>query len=56
MTETRTATDPRGQSATQTSEVTIEAASGASGIGALFACPTEAEIARAAAEMVSAGG
>ena len=55
MTETETATDPGGQSATQAFEVTVEAAGRASDVDALFACPTEAEIAWASAEMVSAG-
>ena len=56
MTETGLATDPGGQSAAQAFGVTVEAASGASDIDALFACSTDAAIAWASAEMVFAGG
>ena len=47
---TVTATDPGGLGATQTFEVTVEAASGGPDLDALFAPPTAMEIARAEAE------
>ena len=56
MTETGTATGLGGQSAAQAFGVTVEAASGAPDIDALVACPTDAEVAWASAEIVSAGG
>ena len=49
-TVTVTATDPGGLTATQDFGVTVEAASGAPDLGALFAPPTAAEIARVEAE------
>lgn len=55
MTEMGTATDPRGQSAAQAFGVTVGVASSAPDIDSLFACPTDAEVAWASAEIVSVG-